>query len=74
MKSFKDKTLGRYTETVLQICQFLFKKMQFSLEQNELDLLDFEELDENVSYFQLFSYIFINIYILIRWKLNYNTF
>lgn len=49
MKSFKDKALGRYTETVLQLTNNLFKKMQFSLDQNELDLLDIEELDENVS-------------------------
>ena len=48
MKSFKDKSLGRYTETILQLTNNLFKKMQFSLEQNELDLLDIEELDENV--------------------------
>lgn len=49
IKSFKDKSVGRYTETTIQLISNVHKKMQFQFEQNELEFLDVEDVDENVS-------------------------
>jgi hypothetical protein len=47
IQSFNEKSAGRYTETIVQLINNVFKKMQFACD-GELDLLDTEELDENM--------------------------
>jgi hypothetical protein len=50
ISSSKEKVIGRYTETTIQLVSNIYRKMQFQYEENELDLLDTEDLDENVGF------------------------
>lgn len=47
LKSFNEKGVGRYTETLLQLILNVYRKLQFHYD-HDLDLLDSEDVDENM--------------------------